>query len=367
MNLEFSITAKDPTSRGRNGRFSTSRGVIETPVFMPVGTQAAIKTMAPDEVSGLGYKMALANTYHLFLRPGHDVIKKLGGLHRFMSWNGSLLTDSGGFQVFSMRDLVKISEEGVLFSSHLDGSKHMLTPELSIEIQEELGADIIMAFDEPSTPEAAYDIVAKAMERSVLWAQRCQKARREIGSSALFGITQGGFNENLRRESAQKTVAQNFDGYAIGGLSVGESKEVMGAMIDVSTPALPEDKPRYLMGVGTPDDLVRCVARGIDMFDCVMPTRNGRNGYLFTSEGKVGIKNAKFKEDEGPLDPDCSCYTCQTFSRAYLRHLFMAGEILALRLNTIHNLAFYQSRIVAIRQAIKEGGLGEWAQRLENG
>ena len=365
MNLDFSITAKDPNSKGRRGRFKTSRGVIDTPVFMPVGTQATVKAMGPDEVAGLGYKIVLGNTYHLFLRPGHEVIKKLGGLHRFMSWSGSLLTDSGGFQVFSMRDLTKISDDGVLFSSHLDGTKHLLTPELSIEIQEALGADIIMAFDEPSPPEATYDLAAKAMERSIKWADRCQKAQKEKEKSALFGITQGGFDENLRRISAQRTVEQNFDGYAIGGLSVGESKEIMGAMIDVVEPELPEDKPRYLMGVGTPDDLVRCVAKGVDMFDCVMPTRNARNGYLFTSEGRVGIKNAQYKEDSGPLDPECSCYTCKTFSRAYLRHLFMAGEILALRLNTIHNLAFYQNRIIAIRQAITEGSLGQWAQRLE--
>ena len=365
MNLEFSVTAKDSSCKGRLGCFKTSRGVIETPVFMPVGTQATVKTVSPDEVAGLGYKIVLGNTYHLFLRPGHEVIKKLGGLHRFMAWNGSLLTDSGGFQVFSMRDLTKVSDEGVLFSSHLDGTKHLLTPELSIEIQEALGADIIMAFDEPSPPEADHNLVAKAMDRSIKWAERCQKAQKEKEKSALFGITQGGFDERLRRESAQRTVEQNFDGYAIGGLSVGESKEIMGAMIDVAEPLLPEDKPRYLMGVGTPDDLVRCVAKGIDMFDCVMPTRNARNGYLFTSEGRVGIKNAQYKEDSGPLDPDCSCYTCQTFSRAYLRHLFMAGEILALRLNTIHNLAFYQNRIMAIREAITEGTLGEWAKKLE--
>ncbi|VAX20113.1 Queuine tRNA-ribosyltransferase [hydrothermal vent metagenome] len=364
MNLNFTVEKEDPSSKGRIGRFTTSHGIIETPVFMPVGTQGTVKTLDPDEVAGIGFKIALANTYHLYLRPGHGTIKSLGGLHKFMAWNRALLTDSGGFQVFSMKDLVKITDEGVMFASHLDGSRHHLTPEFSIEIQEALGADIIMAFDEPSPANSSADHVRRALDRSVAWAERCKKVKTR-DDQALFGITQGGFDEQLRRESAERTVELGFDGYAIGGLSVGESKEVMAGMIDASEPYLPKDKPRYLMGVGTPDDLVRCVARGVDMFDCVMPTRNARNGTLFTSQGRVSIKNARYAKDGEPLDPECVCPTCRRFSKAYLRHLFMAGEILALKLNTVHNLSFYKRRIDNIRTAIQNGTLGEWAARLE--
>lgn len=342
----------------------TSRGLIQTPVFMPVGTQASVKTLDPEEVKALGYDIVLANTYHLYLRPGHETIKALGGLHRFMGWSGAMLTDSGGFQVFSMKDLVKITEKGVTFASHLDGSRHDLTPELAIKIQEALGADIIMALDEMVTPDSSEDYAREASERSTRWGRRCLSARTRPGI-ALFGITQGGFDEKLRRQSAEQIVSLGFDGYAIGGLSVGESKEIMAAMIESVEPVLPKEKPRYLMGVGTPDDLVRCVAKGIDMFDCVMPTRNARNGYLFTSQGRVVIKNAKYAKDEAPLDPECDCSTCARFTRAYLRHLFMAGEILALRLNTIHNLSFYKRRIEKIGEAIRAGTLGQWADSLK--
>lgn len=343
----------------------TSHGVIDTPVFMPVGTQASVKTLDPEEVKALGYNIVLANTYHLYLRPGHQTIENLGGLHKFMGYSGSTLTDSGGFQIFSMKDLVKISDNGVTFASHLDGSRHELTPEFAIEIQEALGADIIMALDEMATPDSPEGYAKEASERSTRWGERCLAARTR-SDIALFGITQGGFDEKLRQQSAHQIVNLGFDGYAIGGLSVGESKEIMAAMIESVEPVLPKEKPRYLMGVGTPDDLVRCVARGIDMFDCVMPTRNARNGYLFTSQGRVAIKNAQYATDEAPLDPECDCSTCARFSRAYLRHLFMAGEILALRLNTIHNLSFYKRRIEKIKEAIHEGSLGQWAANLKD-
>ncbi len=364
MNINFTIEKNDNTSKGRIGRFSTTHGTINTPIFMPVGTRATVKTLDPGEVADLGFDIVLANTYHLFLRPGHDVVKDLNGLHRFMAWPRSILTDSGGYQVFSMRELTKISEKGVEFASHIDGTRHLLTPELSIGIQEALGADIIMAFDEPVAPESSHDYTKMASERSTRWAERCLTAR-ERKDQALFGITQGGFDKDLRKESAQQITNLGFDGYAIGGLSVGESKEVMGAMIDCTEPHLPIDKPRYLMGVGTPDDLVRCVARGIDMFDCVMPTRNARNGTLFTSQGKIIIKNSKYVRDDSPLDPECSCHTCKNFTKAYLRHLFMSGEILGIKLNTLHNLAFYRHTIEKIRQAIRDDNLGEWAAKLE--
>ncbi len=366
MDLNFTLHGSDPTSKGRLGVFATTRGTVETPVFMPVGTQGTVKTLDPDEVECLGYKMILANTYHLYLRPGHVTVKKLGGLHKFMQWNSSMLTDSGGFQVFSMKDLVKVTEEGVRFASHLDGTRLMLTPELSIDIQEQLGADIIMAFDEIAPPGCSDSYVSEASERSSRWAERCLTAKTR-NDQALFGIVQGGFNDELRQESAEQITQLGFDGYAIGGLSVGESKEIMANMIDAVEPYLPQSKPRYLMGVGTPDDLVRCVARGVDMFDCVMPTRNARNGYLFTSQGKIAIKNSAYKDDESPLDPECNCSTCARFSRAYLRHLFMSGEVLSLRLNTVHNLSFYKRRMDQIRAAIRKGTLGAWADRLEKG
>ena len=362
--FSFTLIAEDASSKARLGEVTTPHGTFKTPVFMPVGTQASVKTLDPDEVAAMGFSIILSNTYHLYLRPGHETVSALGGLHKFMGWGGSILTDSGGFQVFSMRELVKITEEGVMFASHLDGSKHLLTPELSIKVQEALGADIIMAFDEPVPPDASEDYTIAADDRSARWAERCIKAKSRP-DQALFGITQGGFDETLRRKSAERIVSMGFDGFAIGGLSVGESKEVMSAMIESAEPALPKDRPRYLMGVGTPDDLVRCVARGVDMFDCVMPTRNARNGTLFTSQGRVVIKNAQYARDDSPLDPVCGCYTCRKFSRAYLRHLFMSGEILALKLNTIHNLSFYKRRIDDIHKAIADGTLAAWAAQLD--
>ncbi len=329
-------------------------------MFMPVGTQATVKTLSPADLAGLGVEIILSNTYHLYLRPGHELIREFGGLHGFMNWNRPVLTDSGGFQVFSLAELRKITEEGVTFQSHIDGgAKHFITPEVAIEIQEALGADIIMAFDECIPYPATRDYAQESLERTLRWARRCASAKRDAGQ-ALFGIVQGGMYPDLRKRSAEALVDIGFDGYAVGGLSVGETKPVMYEMIEASVPALPEDRPRYLMGVGTPEDLLEGVERGMDMFDCVMPTRNGRNGTFFTSFGKVVIRNAQYERDALPIDPECGCYTCANFSRAYLRHLFNAGEILALRLGTIHNLFFYLNLMRGIRSSIEQGRFAEF-------
>jgi len=353
--FSFKLISRDPDSCARRGRISTSHGVVETPVFMPVGTQATVKGMLPEALDEIGAQIILGNTYHLYLRPGHELISRLGGLHKFMNWQGPILTDSGGFQVFSLGELRKISEEGVSFQSHLDGSRHQLTPENSVAIQEALGADIIMAFDECIPHPADRDYVARSTERSGRWARRCRSARREDDGAALFGIVQGGMHEDLRRASAEELIEVGFDGYALGGLSVGESTELMYQVMDFSLPLLPAEAPRYVMGVGTPENLVEGVARGVDMFDCVMPTRNARNGVLFTSEGKLSIKQARFREDERPLDPRCSCYVCRHYSRAYLRHLFRANEILSSVLNTHHNLHYYLDLMASARTAIENG------------
>ena len=363
MGINFRVDGADPSCKGRIGSFQTPHGVVKTPVFMPVGTYGSVKAMGPEETRALGYGMILANTYHLFLRPGHETIRELGGLHKFMGWDGAILTDSGGFQIFSLKNLCQVSEEGVRFASHLDGSRTLLTPELCVQIQEALGVDVMMVLDQMATPEDPMEKAREAADRSARWAARClaAKTRRE---AALFGIVQGGFDPELRVKSATELSAMGFDGLAIGGLSVGEPRETMTAMIEACVPHMPADKPRYLMGVGTPDDLVIAASLGVDMFDCVMPTRNARNGSLFTSAGKVNIRNAQYAKDPSPLDPDCACPTCARFSRAYLRHLFMSGEILAMRLLTAHNLAFYQRTITAIRAAIHEGTLGAWSERL---
>jgi len=338
----------------------TSHGEVRTPVFMPVGTQATVKTLSPEDLKCVGAEIILSNTYHLFLRPGHDLIREFGGLHRFMNWNRPILTDSGGFQVFSLADLRKVTDEGVTFQSHIDGgAKHVITPEYAVEIQEALGADIIMAFDECIPYPATRDYAREALERTLRWARRCREAKKDTGQ-ALFGIVQGGMYPDLRRESARALVDIGFEGYAIGGLSVGETKPLMQEMIEATVPSLPADRPRYLMGVGTPEDLVEGVDRGIDMFDCVMPTRNARNGTFFTSEGKLAIRNSRYERDHGPLDPACACYTCRTFSRAYLRHLFNAGEVLALRLGTLHNLSFYIRLMKDIRKNLDEGSFPEF-------
>jgi len=331
---------------------------------MPVGTQATVKTLSPVDLKDIGAEIILSNTYHLFLRPGHELIRDFGGLHGFMKWDRPILTDSGGFQVHSLAELRKITEEGVSFQSHLDGgAKHFITPEYAVEIQEALGADIIMAFDECTPYPATRDYAHESLQRTLRWAKRCGAAKKDTGQ-ALFGIVQGGMYPDLRKESAEALVDIGFNGYALGGLSVGETKPMMHEMIEASVPSLPADQPRYLMGVGTPEDLVEGVDRGIDMFDCVMPTRNARNGTFFTSFGKLVIRNARYERDPEPIDPECGCYTCRTFSRAYLRHLFNAGEVLALRLGTIHNLFFYLELMRKVRASIEQGRFREFKKEF---
>ncbi|WP_155876037.1 tRNA guanosine(34) transglycosylase Tgt [Desulfuromonas sp. AOP6] len=353
--FKFDLLHTDPHSGARRGRVHTRRGIIETPVFMPVGTQATVKAMFPESLMEVGAQIILANTYHLFLRPGHELVKRLGGLHAFMHWDKPILTDSGGFQVFSLGDLRKITEEGVRFQSHLDGSSHVLTPESSISVQHALGSDIIMAFDECIPYPASREYVQESTDRSSRWAQRCKEAHDPTDGSALFGIVQGGMYPDLRRKSAEDLMEIDFHGYAVGGLSVGEEAELMYDMMTQTLPLLPEDRPRYVMGVGTPENLIEGVDRGVDMFDCVMPTRNARNGVLFTSFGKVSIKQARYIDDPSPVDPECDCYVCRNYSRAYLRHLYQSGEILSSMLNTYHNVTYYLKLMEGARQAIASG------------
>lgn len=360
--FSFKLLAKD--KKARRGEIVTGTGkVINTPAFMPVGTQGTVKTLSPEDLKTAGAEIILSNTYHLYLRPGHKLIDTLGGLHKFMNWPGPILTDSGGFQVFSLKGLTKITEEGVRFQSHLDGSTHMFTPELAVEIQEALGSDIMMCFDEISPYPATGEHLKQAMERTTRWEERCKKARTKP-QLALFGITQGGTDQKLREESARQIVQVGFDGYAIGGLSVGESAALMLEMTAITASCLPEGKPRYLMGVGTPQDIVQAVACGIDMFDCVMPTRNARNGMLFTSRGKLNIRNAAYKEDPRPLDPECTCEACRNYSRAYLRHLFQSNELLGLRLNSLHNITFYQTMMRNIREAVMRGRYADFMEKF---
>lgn len=347
------------TTGARAGLLHTPHGVFETPMFMPVGTQGSVKTLSPDELKEMGAQVILGNTYHLFLRPGHDIVQQAGGLHRFMNWNRGILTDSGGFQVFSLGELRKISEEGVDFRSHHDGSRQFLSPEKSMEIQMALGADIAMAFDECTPYPADYEYARRSMQLTGRWAQRCLKAHNRQ-DQALFGIVQGGMYPDLRRDSAEQLVEMNFPGYGIGGLSVGEPKNMMYEMLENTIPYLPAEKPRYLMGVGTADCLVEGVARGVDMFDCVFPTRVARNGTAITSRGRVVIRNAQYTRDFSPLDPECSCYTCRFFSRAYLRHLIRCDEIFGLRLMSLHNLHFLIQHMKKIREAILSGSFSEY-------
>lgn len=341
----------------RLGRLHTPHGVIETPIFMPVGTQATVKAMTPEELKDIGSQIILSNTYHLYMRPGHDLIERAGGLHKFMNWDKPILTDSGGFQVFSLGPLRKIKEEGVEFRSHLDGSKHFLSPEKATEIQNALGSDIIMAFDECAPYPADSQYVKNSLERTTRWLERCKAAHKYPERQALFGIVQGGMYKDLREQSAKEITAIDLPGYAIGGLSVGEPKEMMYEVLDYTVPLLPEDKPRYLMGVGSPDDLLEGVLRGIDMFDCVLPTRIARNGTAMTSQGKVVVRNASYAEDFTSLDPDCDCYTCRNYTKAYLRHLIKCNEILGARLLTIHNLHFLLKLMENVREAIREDRL----------
>lgn len=344
-------------SGARLGRVHTPHGVIETPCFMPVGTQATVKTMSPEELKAMDAHIILSNTYHLFLRPGHEIVREAGGLHKFMNWDRPILTDSGGFQVFSLAEMRKISEEGVHFRSHLNGDKLFLSPEVAMEIQNALGSDIMMAFDECPPYPAEYEYVKKSTERTSRWAERCLNAHGRKEDQGLFAIVQGGMYEDLRRQSAADLTSMDFPGYAIGGLSVGESKELMYEVLDYTVPLLPENKPRYLMGVGSPDALLEGAIRGVDMFDCVLPTRIARNGTTMTSQGRLVVRNAQYARDFGPLDPECDCYTCRNYSRAYLRHLIKADETFGLRLTTYHNLHFLLNLMRQVRQAIMEDRL----------
>ncbi|HZU63351.1 MAG TPA: tRNA guanosine(34) transglycosylase Tgt [Novosphingobium sp.] len=354
--FSFQIHARD--GKARTGAIQMLRGDIRTPAFMPVGTAATVKAMKPETVRGTGADIILGNTYHLMLRPGAERVARLGGLHKFMNWPRPILTDSGGYQVMSLSDLRKITEEGVTFASHIDGSRHMLSPERSMEIQRLLGSDIVMCFDECPRADQSRDVIAASMEMSMRWAARSRAAFNAGGEhaerAALFGIQQGALHEDLRRISAEKLTEIGFDGYAIGGLAVGEGQEAMFATLDFAPGMLPDDKPRYLMGVGKPDDLVGGVERGVDMFDCVLPSRSGRNGQAFTWNGPLNIRNARHAEDTGPIDERCSCHVCQTYSRAYLHHLNKAGEILGAMLMTEHNISFYQQLMAAMRGAIAE-------------
>ena len=349
MNFELDRTS----GKARRGRLKFPRGTVETPAFMPVGTYGTVKGMTPKDVEAIGAHIILGNTFHLMLRPGTEVIKKHGDLHDFMQWHGPILTDSGGFQVFSLGKLRKITEEGVTFKSPINGSKIFMDPEISMQVQRDLGSDIVMIFDECTPYPATPDQARKSMELSLRWAKRSKDAHGD-NPSALFGIVQGGMYEGLRSESLKGLVEIDFDGFAIGGLSVGEPKEDMLRILDYLPPQMPDNKPRYLMGVGTPADIVEAVRRGIDMFDCVMPTRNARNGHLFTFQGVIKLRNAKYRDDIGPLDPECDCYTCQNFSRSYLHHLDKCNEMLGAQLNTIHNLRHYQLLMQRIRDALTE-------------
>ncbi len=363
----FELLKTDKSSAARLGVLHTAHGDVETPAFMPVGTAAAVKALPHEWLEELGCRILLSNTYHLYLRPGLGRIERLGGLHRFMSWNRAILTDSGGFQVFSHRDLRRITEEGVHFRSHLDGSPHFLSPETVTEAQLALRPDISMVFDECTPYPCSRADAEKSMLLSMRWAARCRErwARETAVPGGLYGIVQGGVYPDLRAQSARELLALEFDGMAIGGLSVGEPKAVMMEVIKATVPLLPESRPRYLMGVGTPEDLVRCAALGVDMFDCVLPTRNARNGCLFTSEGRILIKNASCAEDDRPPDAACGCFTCRRYSRAYLRHLFLAGEHLSAVLNTVHNVSFYLDMMCKIRESIRLDSCGKWLEALE--
>lgn len=358
MSVRLELLTTDPASRARRGRLHTPHGVVETPAFMPVGTQATVKSMTWDDVWATGSRLCLANTYHLYLRPGPSIVRTLGGLHGFTGWRGGFLTDSGGFQVFSLAGLRKVSDEGVRFQSHIDGSYHLLTPEVSLATQEALGADIIMCFDDVAGWGSEAARLDEATDRSLEWARRCRDAH--VTDQALFGIVQGGFDRARRERSAAGLVELDLPGYALGGLSVGEPKEVMLEVLGYAPELLPADKPRYLMGVGWPEDLVAAVAAGCDMFDCVLPTRLGRTAAALTSTGRLNLRNQQYERDASPLDPACGCATCARHSRAYLRHLIKANEILGARLLTYHNVAFYQSLLAEMRAALDAGTFGAW-------
>jgi queuine tRNA-ribosyltransferase len=363
--FKFEILNKDRSTKARRGIIHTAHGSVETPAFMPVATQGSVKAMTPIEVENLGFEIIVVNAYHLYLRPGFRTVESLGGLHKFTSWNRSILTDSGGYQVLSLSRVRKIKEEGILFRSHLDGSEHLLTPEKSVEIQKALGTDIMMCLDECPPYPSTYEYMSDSVELTTRWARICKEVCGD-SDSALLGIVQGGVFSELRKKSALELIEIDFDGYAIGGLGIGESKEETSGMIAFSLSFLPKDKPRYLMGLGLPEDIVEAVSMGVDIFDCVLPTRNARNGTLFTNHGKMVIKNAQYAEDETPVDEDCECYTCKNFSRAYLRHLYQAGEILASRLLTFHNLHFYGRLMKEIRESISMGEFSNFRARFQS-
>ena len=362
--ISYELIHQDRKTGARRGVIHTPHGDIQTPVFMPVGTQAAVKAMRPEQVRELGAEIILSNTYHLYLRPGHELIREAGGLHRFMNWNRAILTDSGRFQVFSLGQLRKITEEGVHFQSHIDGSRHILTPEKAVEIQNALGSDIMMAFDECAPYPADREYIRDSMERTLRWLERCKAAHRNRERQSLFAIMQGGMYRDLRRECAERMVEMDFPGYAIGGLSVGEPKEQMLEILDDCVDYLPQDRPRYLMGVGTPDYLFEAVERGIDMCDCVEPTRIARHGLATTSRGRINIKNARFERDFSPLDPECDCYTCRNYSRAYIRHVFKAGEMMSAMLLSNHNLHFLINMMAGMRKAIEEDRFTEFKKEF---
>jgi queuine tRNA-ribosyltransferase len=378
--FDFEVEARDPSCHARAGRLRLEHGEVETPVFMPVGTQGTVKTMSQADLREIGAQIILGNAYHLYLRPGTDVLEKAGGLHAFMNWDRPILTDSGGFQVFSLDGLTKATDAGVEFQSHLDGSRHFMSPEKAVDVQVSIGSDIMMCFDECTRYPVEAGVARKSLLRTAEWAGRCKArwiernlagtcrrdARTTIGQ-ALFGIVQGSTYRDLRRESLERTVEIGFPGYAIGGVSVGETKDEMRQVVEWMGPALPDDAPRYLMGVGTPEDILESVEQGIDMFDCVMPTRNARNGSLFTSQGRLNIKNQRYGTDFGPLDPNCGCPVCTTYSRAYLSHLYRSGEILSLRLNTLHNLFFMLQLTTNIRRAIRAGCFGLFKKNFLTG
>ncbi|WP_414839903.1 tRNA guanosine(34) transglycosylase Tgt [Carnobacterium sp. TMP28] len=360
--IKYRLIKKEKHTGARLGEIITPHGTFETPMFMPVGTLATVKSIAPEELESMGANIILSNTYHLWLRPGEDIVEEAGGLHKFMNWDKGILTDSGGFQVFSLSDLRQIEEKGVHFRNHLNGSKMFLSPEKAIQIQNKLGPDIMMSFDECPPFDESFDYVKKSVERTTRWAERGLKAHAKPNSQGLFGIIQGAGYKELREQSAKELVAMDFPGYSIGGLSVGEPKHSMNEVLEYTTPLIPENKPRYLMGVGTADSLIDGVIRGVDMFDCVLPTRIARNGTVMTSQGRVVIKNAKYERDFGPLDPKCDCYTCKNYSRAYIRHLIKADETFGLRLTSYHNLYFLLNVMKEVRQAIREDNLLEYRE-----
>jgi queuine tRNA-ribosyltransferase len=362
--MNFSLLAIDGAAR--RGRLETPRGAVETPAFMPVGTAGTVKALGPDDLHAAGAQIILGNTYHLMLRPGEALVERAGGLHAFMAWDRPILTDSGGFQIFSLAARRSVSEEGVTFRSHLDGSPQQLSPERSVQIQQRLGADILMAFDECPSADVDRAYLEESLERTARWALRCRDAwNRDRG--ALFGIVQGGLDPELRRRSAEQICALDLPGYALGGFSVGEEKRAMLDAVAYSTRLLPADRPRYLMGVGTPDDLLSCIAEGVDMFDCVLPTRCARNGLLFTSRGRLPIRNQQYAEDPRPVDERCACYTCKTFSRAYLRHLFTSKELLSYRLNSLHNVTYYLALMAGARAAIAAGTFARYLAETRAG